>query len=83
MKERFSIPKQELKALIFWATIGANGANGGSYDRILPDIIAKYSKQLGLYADSFCGLGYKSKILGKYIINVLNEKAGLRIKINK
>jgi len=43
-----SITKEELKALVHWATVGFTNSRGGSYDDI-PEICQRWARKLGLY----------------------------------
>jgi len=80
--EKFYLSKQELKVLVFWASIGAEKSIAGSYSSKLPNIIAKFTRKLHLHADEFSGIGSSwNKTLGIEVAKALNKKAGLKIKI--
>ena len=53
MKRRFINPNVEvvatdLHALLFWATVGVNGACDGQYGGEIEEIIRSYSEHLGI-----------------------------------
>lgn len=79
----FTISKKDLRALIFWASVGCSKSIDGSYENI-PEIIARWSKILELTEDDFCAIGSSSdKRMGKLVAKKLNQITGLRIKIGE
>lgn len=55
-----NIKRNELRALLFWAMSGFTSSNGGTHERAIPKIIAKYCKELNLRKTEFPPLGVKS-----------------------
>ena len=47
-KEEFAITRKELRALLFWASIGVCRSRGGSYSDIIQLTIAQWTEALNL-----------------------------------
>lgn len=46
-KEQVEISSKDLKALLFWATVGVSKSHGGSYEDEVENIIQSYADYLG------------------------------------
>ena len=57
------VNRTELKHLIFWALVGFTQSNGGSSERKMPKIFAKYMKEIGMKRGEMPSLGIQSKAM--------------------
>jgi len=77
----YNLTERELKALIFWATVGVHKSNGGSHVKDILKTIPKYTKLLRWKQDSFCCLRYNPGELGKELNEEFRVVNGFKIKV--
>ena len=80
--ETIKLSKKELRALLFWASIAVSNAEGGAYEETILKVLVRLTKFLKFRQGDFCLFGYKSKRLGKRLIEKLNKELKLRIKLS-
>lgn len=77
MRKKYLLTQRELGALVFWATLGVNHSNGGSFISIINTLV-KYIKILNYRERNLC-LGVKTGRLGVELIEKLNKDLKMKI----
>ena len=80
--KKIQLETTELRALLFWAMAGYTDSNGGTYERKIPKIIAKYCRLIKMGKQQFPSFGIQShaKLLGVTKDRLIEELSNNGIK---